>query len=167
MSFIFKDAEAVRTQIEALKVLYPEITEDADLLADTLEGETDLDRVLSRLVDFVMEAETMAEAVKARKADMAERQKRLENQGESGRKIIQRLMESANQQKIILPEATISITKPRESVDVTDIDSLPQGFFKTERKAMSREILTALKAGEEIPGASLNPGHSGLMLRTK
>lgn len=167
MTYLFKDAEIVRKQIEALKAIYPEITEDADLLADTLEGETDLDRVLSKLVDFVRDAEAMAGAIKARKDEIAERQKRYERQGESGRKIIHQLMEAAQMAKVTLPEATLSILAPREKVNVVSVDDLPQGFYREERKALSKEILAALKAGETIPGAELVTGESSLMVRAK
>ena len=167
MSYVFNDARIVRNQIEALKALYPEITEDADLLVDVLEGETNLDRVLEKLVDFVRDAETMTAAVKARKDEIAERQKRFERQAESGRKIIQQLMESAHQTKVMLPEATLSITAAREKAEIIDVEALPQGFFKTERKPLSKEILAALKAGDNVPGAELTIGSCGLTIRTK
>jgi len=167
MSYLFNDAQIVRKQIEALKAIYPEITEDADLLADTLEGETNLDRILAKLVDFVRDAESMKEATKARQSEIGERAKRFEQQGKSGRKIILQLMEAAQQEKITLPEATLSITKQRVSVDVTDLDALPQGFFKTERKALTAEIKTALESGNAIPGAQLVMGECGLTVRVK
>lgn len=165
--FIFRDAQIVRNQINALIATYPELEEDATLLADTLDGETELERVMEKLVSFVRDAETMAAAVKARKDEIAERQKRFERQGESGRKIIHQLMEAAHQSKLTLPEATISITAAREKAEIVDLDALPQGFFKTERKPLSKEILSALKAGEKVPGAELVIGDSGLMIRTK
>lgn len=167
MSYIFREAGIIRNQIEALKLLYPEMTEDADLLADMLEGETDLNRVLAKLVDFVLDAEGMAEAVKARKNELGERQKRYDRQGESGRKIIQQLMEAAQQSKIALPEATLSIIAARTSVNILDADALPQGFFKTERKPLSKEIKAELEAGHAVPGAELVMGDCGLMVRTK
>lgn len=167
MTFLFKDAEFVRKQIEAIKALYPETTEDADLLADTLEGETDLDIVLAKLVDFVREAESMADAVKARKDEIAERQKRFERQGESGRKIIQQLMESAQKAKMVLPEATLSILPAREKINVTNADDLPQGFFRTERKPLAKEILAALKAGQPVPGAEMVMGDASLRIGAK
>lgn len=165
--FVFQDAEIIRKQIEALKAIYPEITEDADLLADTLEGETDLDRVLAKLVDFVREAEAMAGAVKVRKDEIAERQNRFERQGKSGRKIIHQLLEAAQQTKIVLPEATLSILPAREKANIIDADELPQGFFRTERKALSKEILAALKEGQSVPGAELVMGESSLRIGAK
>ena len=167
MSYVFRDAQIVRQQIEALKALYPEIEEDAELLADTIEGETDLNRVLEKIVSFVRDAQTVAEAAKARKDEIAERQKRFERQAESGRKIIQQLMESAHQTKVVLPEATLSITAAREKVEITNVDDLPQGFVRLERKPLAKEIMSALKAGKEVPGAELALSESGLMIRTK
>lgn len=167
MTYVFKDAQIVRNQIEALKALYPELEDDAQLLADTVEGETDFERVLAKVLDYVREAETMAAAVKARKDEIAERQKRYERQSEGGRKIIQQLMEAAEQTKVTLPEATISLTAPREKAEILDADALPQGFFKTERKPLSKEILAALKAGEAVPGAELRVCEAGIMVRTK
>lgn len=167
MSYLFRDAGIVRNQIEALKALYPDMAEDADLLADMIEGETDLERILAKLVDFTRDRQAMAEATKARKDEIAERQKRFEREEDSGRKIILQLMEAAGQSKIVLPEATLSVTAARSSVNVTDVDALPQGFYRTERKALSKEIKAALEAGDRIPGAELVMGDCGLMVRTK
>lgn len=167
MTYIFREADIVRKQIEALKALYPEIQEDADLLADTLEGQTNLEFILVRLIDFVREAETMAAAVKFRKDEIAERQKRFERQAESGRKIIQQLMESADQPKVVLPEATLSILPARPKVEILNADELPQGFYRIERKPLSKEILAAFKDGHAVPGAELVMGDDSLRIGVK
>lgn len=165
--FLLNDAQIVRNQIEALKAIYPDLEEDAELLATTIEGETDFERVMERLVSFVRDAETMAEAVKSRKTDIADRQKRFERQSEAGRKLILSLMEAAEQPKVMLPEATLSITAPREKLNIWSEEELPQGYFQLIRKPDSKAITAALKAGEDIPGAELEPGSAGLMIRTK
>lgn len=167
MTYVFKDAMAVRSQIAGLIAVYPEIEDDATLLADTIEGETDFERVLEKVLDFVREAETREAAVKDRKDTMAERQKRYGRQAESGRKIMLSLLKAARVDKVTLAEATISLTKPRDGVSITDLDALPQGFFRTERKALPKEILAAIKSGEAVPGAELAPGEAGMMIRTK
>lgn len=165
--YLLNDAKIIRNQIEALKAIYPEIEEDADLLADTVEGETDFELVIAKLVDFVRDAETMAEAVKARKDEIGERQKRFERQSDAGRKIILSLMESAQQAKMTVAEATLSITKPREKLNIWAEEELPQGYFALVRKPDTKAITAALKAGDEIPGAELVLGHPSLMIRTK
>lgn len=167
MSYLFRDAGIVRNQIEALKALYPEMAEDADLLADMIEGETDLERVLDKVLTFTLDARAKAAATKSRKDEMGERQNRFERREQSGRTILLQLMEASGQSKIVLPEATLSITAARTSVNVTNVDDLPQGFFKTERKPLSSEIKKSLEKGERIPGAELVMGDCGLMVRTK
>lgn len=167
MSTTFKDAQFVRTQIQSLIAAYPELEEDAALLADMIDGETDLHRILEKLLNERREAETMASAIKEREGDLNERRKRYERKADGVKKIMLQLMETAQQDKVTLTEATLSITKPRESVEITDIDALPQGMFKTERKALSKEILAALKAGDKIPGAEIRIGEAGLMVRTR
>lgn len=167
MTYIFKDAQAVRTQISALIAHYPELEEDATLLADTVDGETDFERVAEKVFEFIRQAETLAHAIKERKDDMGERQKRYERQGESGRRILISLMKAARTEKLVLTEATISLTKPRDSVTITDLDALPQGFFRSERKALSKEILAEIKSGHPVPGAELVTGEGGIAIRTK
>lgn len=167
MTYIFKDAMALRSQISGLIALYPELEEDAQLLSDTIDGETNFERVAERVLEFIREAETMSSAVKERKDTMAERQKRYERQSESGRRILLSLMKTARVDKVVLTEATISLTKPRDGVSITDLDALPQGFFRSERKALPKEILAAIKSGETVPGAELATGEGGISIRTK
>lgn len=165
--FLFNDAKAVQAQINALMVRYPEMAEDVELLSDMIEGETDLHRILEKAVSARQDAVSMAEAIKSRESDLTERRKRFERQADTIKRTIQTLMEVAGQDKVAIPEATLSITSARTSVNVVDVDALPQGFFKTERKALSKEIKTALEAGEKVPGAELVMGDCGLTIRTK
>ena len=167
MSYLFREAGVVRNQIEALKAIYPEMTEDADLLAGMIEGETDLERVLDKVLSFTLDARANAAATKDRKDEMGERQKRFERQEQTGRAILLQLMDVSGQSKIVLPEATLSITAARTSVNITDVNDLPQGFYATERKPLSSEIKIALEKGERIPGAELVMGECGLMVRTR
>ena len=167
MTYLYDHARIVRNQIEALKGIYPELEEDADLLANTVEGETDFERVIDKLVSFVREAETMAEAVKARKDEIAERQKRFERQGEAGRKIILSLMDAAQQPKLTLAEATLSITKPREKLNIWAEEEIPQGYVRLIREPDKKAIMAALRSGNDIPGAELEVGQPSLMIRTR
>lgn len=166
-NFLFNDAKVVQAEISRLLSVYPELAEDETLLADSLEGETDLHKILERILSERQEADELATAIKAREAAMKERRGRFERKSDAMKRLIQSLMETAGQTKITLPEATLSILAPRESVDVTDPDALPQGFFRIERKPLSKEIMAALKSGDKVPGAELVLGNSGLMVRTK
>lgn len=161
------DAQMVKTQIEALKREYPELAEDEAFAAEVWEAETDLHRILERALERRQEAKSMEAAIGERIKAMGERKSRYGRQGDAMTKLMQSLMECAHQDKITLPEATLSITKPRESVNVTNVDELPQGYFQTIRQADKKALKDALMRGDQIPGAELALGDSGLMVRTK
>lgn len=165
MSFLKVDIAAFKAQWEGIVAANPELADDEELRLDTLEGETDFHRLMMRLVGRKLYAREMATGAKTRKADIAERQARFERQEEGFDALIKSLLQAADLPKLVLPEATLSITKPRTKVSVFDLNELPQGFF--ERKARTAEIKAALERGEEIPGAELALGDEGLMVRTK
>jgi hypothetical protein len=166
-AFIAIDADTVRTQVLRLREQYPELAEDDDLALDMFEGETDLLKVVARAVNERAEAETIASAIKERQSALADRRARYERKGEAMRAIIQSLMEATGQEKITLPEATVTVTSPRVSVNVTDLDALPQGFYRTRKEADKTALKAALMAGEEIPGAEMQFGEPGLTIRTR
>lgn len=161
------DAAAVGRHIDALLITYPELVEDEALRADMIEGETDLARVVSRALDHRQEAETMAEAIKSRETDLGERRGRYERRSEAMKSLIKSLMITAGQDKLTLPEATISLTKARETVSIIDIDALPQGTFTTVRQPDKKAIKSSIDAGADVPGAALVVGEPGLTVRTK
>ena len=167
MSFLMADAANVKAHIAGLMAEYPELAEDAEFLADVLEGETDLHKVVERCLQQRLEADEMAAAIKQRESDLAVRRKRFERASDTMKRVVRDLMEFAGQTKLVLPDATLSVTKPRESVEVTDLDALPQGFFKLTKSADRNALKAALMAGDEVPGATLALGESGLTIRKK
>lgn len=167
MSYLQVDIAAFKAHVAQLLTAYPELAEDEDLRADMIDGETELVPLVERILRMKLDADTMAAAVKARKAEIAERQARYERKADGAKALIKSLMLAADLPKVTLPDATVSITKPRTKVNIIDVDQLPQGFYVTERKAKSAEIKAALESGETIPGAELVLGEEGLMVRTK
>lgn len=161
------DAAIVAQRIDVLRRTYPELSDDDDLLLDALAGETDLNEVAERIVAAELEATTMSDAIRVRRADLSERLARFERRIDTLRVLLKSLMDTAGIEKLVLPEATISITKARQVVAVTDVSALPQGYFTTVRQPDKKAIGEALKAGETIPGATLESGNPSLAIRTK
>ena len=167
MSFLRVDIAAFKAHWAQLLEDYPELSEDGQLRADMLEGETSLHGLASKLVRIAKEREALANGIGAYINELHDR-KRRELQGSDGaRKLLKSLLQAAGEDKLTLPEATVSITKPRTKINILDEYALPQGFYVVERKPKSTEIKAALEAGEEIPGAELVLGDEGLMVRTK
>lgn len=165
--YLYLDAAFVKAEVGKLLAEYPELEADEELRADAIEGETDAHKIISRALEQRQEAETLAGAIKARVVDLSARQSRFERKSEAMKQLIRTIMRAGNLQKLTLPEATLSITSPRQTVGIEDLEQLPQGYFKTVRQADKTAIKSALELGEEIPGAYLVTGTPGLMVRTK
>jgi hypothetical protein len=165
--YLALDVKAVEQQINWLVSEYPDLADDEALRADMLEGETGLHAILSRVLDHRQEAVEVLTGIKARKQDITDRQSRYERRKDAMTTLIKRLMDVAGQDRVMLPEATISVTKGRESVLITDESELPQGFVKIVREPKKTEILASLQAGETVPGAALQFGENGITVRTK
>jgi hypothetical protein len=165
--YLAVDAANVKAEIHRLMEAYPELVEDGELALDMFEGETDLFKVIGRAVKARAEKLAMADGVKTYIGELSERKARMERGADGLKALVQSLMDAAGQDKITLPEATIFVTKPRESVNVTDVDALPQGYFKLTRTADKTALKDALMNGESIPGAELQIGLAGLTIRVK
>jgi hypothetical protein len=109
----------------------------------------------------------MVSAIKERKGEIAERQARFERQSEGYKTLIKSMMIAADLDKVTLPDATVSVTKPRITVEITDLEAIPQGYAKFEKKPDKTAIKAALEAGNDIPGAALGLSDEGLMVRQK
>lgn len=166
-AYIHLDAEFVKAEIAKLIEAYPELAEDESLRADTIEGQTNALRVIERALAERQDADMLAEAIKGKEAELASRRARFERRADAFKGLIKSIMKAAQLPKIQLPEATVSITKPRMSVGIENVDELPQGFFQIERKADKTAIKAAFDAGEQVPGAFQVLGSEGLSIRTK
>lgn len=166
-NFVFKDAEVVKAEINRLLTVHPDIAEDVELFADTLEGQTGLYEILEKALSARQEADMMVSAIKEREAALEARRKRYEEQSAAYKALMLSLMQYASQEKVTLVTATLSITKPRAKVIINDVDELPQGFFKTERVADKTAIKDAISAGVDVPGADIDLGEPSLTIRTK
>ncbi len=95
-----------------------------------------------------------AEAIKAEKAVLAERQQRAEKKAEQLKAYLTSCMDTAGKTKLSTPRCSISFRKS-ERVEVSDVNLLPKQFQKVSVEAKKSEIKSALKNGEEIAGARL------------
>lgn len=157
----------LQNRITELLSAYPELAEDEGLRADTFEGETDLNSVLARLLDYARDAETMNEAIELRRGALQERAVRYRNKHVLMRNLIQQIMEHANLSKVTLPEATLSISHRAPSPVVADAAQIPEAFMRVKKEPNMAEINAAIKAGTAVPGVSMSNGSTSLTIRTR
>jgi hypothetical protein len=167
MARIDFDVLWLEQQIAELVRDFPDLEEDEALKADVVEGQIDVEAVMARVVSHIMEADEMLDGMKPRFEDLSERKKRWERRKDFLRSLAQRVLEASGRAKIELPEATVSRQNGRESVEVTDLEALPQGTFTVERKPDKKAIAEQLKAGSDVPGARLVKGDDSVRIGTK
>lgn len=164
-NYLQADVANVLADIDALLAAYPELAEDEDLRRDMLEGGTAAYDVLTRLVNIEREANSMADAIAARVRDLSSRKARAEKRKEMARALMLRVMRAAGIKKAPLVEATVSVSKGRDSVEITDADALPEELVRVERVPDKKAILEKLAAKENVPGAALKAGGETLSVR--
>lgn len=161
------EAQAIRGHVERLRLEYPELDDDLDLLTDTIEGETDFFELMARLVNDEREANAMADAIKAREAALSDRRGRYERQKDAIRSLMHGMMDAAGQTKVTLPEATVSIGKGTARVIVTDDEAVPDELCTIVRIPSRAAIKDAFAAGRTVPGAALSSAQPRLTVRAK
>ena len=163
----FQATEAVRRHIDQLKADYPELAEDDDLLAATIEGETDFERVLGAIITETQAQAGMAAGLGEVISDMRERASKIVRRSEAMRSLAIRLMQDAGMTTARLPNATLTVRSASQAVSITDDQALPQGTFTLQRAPDRKAIKEMLLAGEDVPGAKLEFGQPTLTIRVK
>jgi hypothetical protein len=194
-------AAAERTlsrEIEAAQILIAhlkEIGEDDDkqLVADTLEGELNLQEAVESVIKSIVEEdEVLIEGINKARARLEVRKSDAETRIERKRAILLTAMQLLDLKKIVTPHATVSVRPVPPKLVVVNEESVPVEFFKradpvldkktlTDRlKALAaeRETLLKMPSGEErtkalaalearaIPGVELSNGGQTIQIRT-
>jgi hypothetical protein len=141
---------------------------DAETLADTLEGITDLREVLAELVRSALEDEALAGGLATRLAEMRARAQRLEARAEKKRALALRAMTEAEIQTLLVPDFTASLRRAAPALEVLTEELIPDAYWKPQPAKLDRQtLLAALKSGVQIDGAALAAPQVQLSVRTK
>lgn len=154
----------VQHEIRKLLLEHPELAEDEVLREDMFEGQTRLHDVISAVYDAAENAAETANAISARMNNLHERGGRYARRNEALRKLISSLMEMTGLSKVTLPEATFSLSFRKGSPIITNMEALPEEYWRVKREPDMAKI----KAAELLPpGVSLSNGKNVLTIRTK
>jgi hypothetical protein len=161
------DPTFVRAQIELLRLRYPQIWDDDDTLGLGLEGETDLHEFLALVVLRMRNAEALAIGDNVLINDLKERRDRFNRQYEAMRTLALKLMSAADVRKVVLPQATLSVSLGPAKVIITDEAALPENCVRIKRepdKVLIKELLTQ---GVPVSGAEMSNAEEHLAVRVK
>lgn len=160
--------QVVRQQIENLKLLHPDLIEDDEAWALSLESETDINALLTSIVRRIEDTKALVIGTKDRFEELKARKDRFEQRVDSLRDLAFKFMSAAELAKIELAEATLSIRKGQpQIVGEPDPASLPDELCKIKREANRTAIKEALIHGAEIPGCQLSNGAPSIAIRVK
>ncbi len=141
---------------------------DEETLLGTLEGMTDLNEMIASVVRSRLDDLALHAALRARMSDMHERAGRLEQRAGTKKEVVASVMERAGLKKLTEPDFTLSLRSTTPPLVVTDEGEIPEDFWKPQPAKLDRQgLLTALKAGREVPGVVLGNGGVTISVRTK
>jgi len=143
------------------------IGDDEEMIVTAIEGETDLKEVISQAVDRISEVNAHQEVLAARIDALRKRKERFEGQAERIKAAIHIAMGQGELRKLELPQATISIRAVPPKAEVIDESLIPSKFWKPQDPKLDKKaVLDALKAKEDVPGATLSNGGETISIRS-
>ena len=167
----------MRRQTEAAKSLMASLREqgaddDAELVADTIEGETSLLEAIDAALAQIDECDVQIIGLDAKIEAFEGRKKTIGVRADRLRALIEQAMLATDQDKLKLPTATLSLTKRAPGLVVVNEADIPVKFWiEQERPApkLDKKALTAALREENasIPGATLDNGSFALAVRRK
>lgn len=166
---------SLQIQTEAAKKLMSSLhaqdaADDAELVADSLEGETNLLEALDAALSEIDECEILMAGLDAKITAFDARRKQQKDRAERIRALIEQALVVTEQSSMKLASATISLSKRAPQLVVTSEADIPTRFWvEQERPApkLDRKALAEALKAETIPGASLDNGTVSLTVRRR
>lgn len=161
---MFINYEEIRRMSDNIRAM---VGDDEDCFLDTLDGETDAMDVLGKLIQERQEIQANEAAVKDLAKTYQERAARLNAKADAISQTIGHLLDAIGSKKVAHPLATVSRTKARQSVLVTNPEEIPTQLTKVKRSPDLAAIKEQLEAGDFVPGAEIKLGNPGVTVRVK
>ncbi len=151
---------------EKLAAEFPDA--DEETLRDTVDGMTDLTEMLAAVVRSQLDDLALVSALRARATDMQQRLLRIEQRASKKKKLLTSVMERAGLKRLTEPDFTVSLRQTQPPLVLVDENEIPSAFWKPQPPKLDRQgLISALKLGQDIPGATLGNGGLIISVRTK
>ena len=154
------EAQLLKAELKAL------CGDDEQALIDSLEGASNLDEVMERLDGLLLKDEGLVVAIKKQAETLTTRKQRLEKRIEVQKALAKKALEVAGWRSRECAFGTYTQARKAACLGNLDEAKIPSTFWLDQDPKLDRSaLLTALKAGEKIPGAELEPDGTILQVR--
>ena len=142
------DLAAIGREAEALDEL---CGGDEALFADMMVGETDVDRIVSRIHEQIARDDEMLLGIAERQRVLADRKKRIESRRDGAKALIGKVLRAARLPKLELPEVTYSVRDGKPSLEVVDIAAVPDEYLTFKPQPNKLQINADFDVEGELP----------------
>ena len=157
---------AYRAVSERIRAEDPQI--DEQTLADTVEGLTDLQEILTAVIRGALADQALATGLEGRIGEMQARRDRLQDRAAKRRQIAKDVMVELDLKKLSAPDFTVSIRPGTPALMVIDEAAVPSIYWEPREPRLNRqELANDLKQGAEIAGVALSNPEPVLSVRTR
>ena len=137
---------------------------DYTAMLEGLEGA--IEDKLDGYCKIIRTLEAEAQAIKEEAQRLSQRRTLIENNVTRIKESLKIGMIRLGMNKHKSPLFTVSITKPRDRVEVTNIHAVPTEFIKLADPTVDKKaVMDAIKGGAKIAGVSIVQGETGVTIR--
>ena len=143
----------------------PDVKTDDDFRTDLLEGSTDYLDIIDKLIVNLHITNSYILGIKDARTRLDTREDRLKAKSEMIRRLLKRMLDMADLPSVSTPSGTVSVGKKPQGVEILDESLIPEKFMRITKAPSKTLIGNALRAGEDVPGATLDNGGETLIVR--
>jgi predicted nuclease with TOPRIM domain len=142
-----------------------ELVDNPDVPTEMLEEslnsiDDEIDTKVENIAKVIKSIESDIAGLKGEEKRLADRRKSLEGRIDNLKEYVEGSMRAVGKEKIRGKAFTLGIQRNAPSVDIIDEDVIPEQYFITKKELSKKDILVALKKGEEVPGAAIKQTES-------
>ena len=159
---LHRELQAAKLLVEQLKTTEAlDSEEDADLLADMVEGETNLFGAIDAVIQKIHADLALVDAMKIQEDQLSARRKRFEERNQRRKWAIENALIAVGKPRHRNPLCDISTRKAARSLEITDESAIPGSYWisgepKLDKRLLLSDLKDAVSDGQEIEGVKLS-----------
>ena len=143
-----------------------DMDDDAELVSDTIEGETGFMEALDQALDEIDRCAVIVDGCKEAEARLAKRRNRAAARSEKVRAAIEQAMYRAGLKSETRPTGTLTLRETAPAPVIEDEALIPSEYWVAQDPKLDKKALNAAaKGGAEIPGVRMSNGGVSLTIR--